>query len=309
MGHRHVPASIAAILVIAASATVGCDRSEPERQAPAFDLEAGTDTAAFRLEGTGYTVIADVLRHAGEETVRRFRIIDEGGVVQFEEEQPEPEAAPHGFRRTVAVAVHPVSGASGAALLLERQQLPSAPLTGVTLQLLGERDGRLQPLAPPLSYYGVMQEPSDDGAGTFVLDEGDLLYLDLWRYHFGATLPLRLRLSCMPGSDRCIEPAPGRLAGDTVFGTLDVTVNMREPEAGEFITLYAEPGAESGQRVPVHADSDIQVVEAAARVSLRSSDTLDVILRNEHLRIRIDGREGWIRGPEAFEAIGLPAAG
>jgi hypothetical protein len=69
------------------------------------------------------------------------------------------------------------------------------------------------------------------------------------------------------------------------------------------------PGGDSSARVPVHADSEVQVLEGAARVQVGMDRNTVVAFRDEHLRIRIDGREGWIRGPVDFEAIGLPGAG
>ncbi|HSJ25848.1 MAG TPA: hypothetical protein VK929_14320 [Longimicrobiales bacterium] len=274
------------------------------------ELEAATDTlGVFDLDGRRFTAIVAVLRHGDAETVREFRIMDDDGVVHLDEEFAMPAVMPYGFERSYVVDVDVLAGHSGRAFLITRQVTPSAPLTGVTLQLVSERDGQLEPLAAPLSYYGTLQEPARDGSGALVLQDGDMLLLDLWRYHYGATLPLRLDLTCEAGTEACVLPAPRRLEVDSTFGSMDVSVDMRDAAVGEYITLYPVPAAESGQRIRIHEDSNIQVLQAAARVSLRAGETLDVVLRDEHLRIRIDGQEGWIRGPESFEAIGLPAAG
>jgi hypothetical protein len=88
-----------------------------------------------------------------------------------------------------------------------------------------------------------------------------------------------------------------------------VWTDLRRPAGQQYVTLLPAPGGEPGVTVAVHADSQIQVIEAAARVEARLQDRLEVVVREEHLLIRIDGREGWIRGPSDFEAIGLPAAG
>jgi hypothetical protein len=311
MHGRWVGATIGwlAAAVVASVVAGGC-----ERQQPAPPVEEPTATAEtrelgpFTLDSLSYTLVLSVLQHAGAETVQRFTIVDDSGRVHFEETLDAPVAAPHGFEATATLRALYIEGVTGRGVLLIRERQPSAPLTGVTYQIFGQGSDQLQPLTAPLSWYGE-QPLQDTTARALRLDLGDVLMLQLWRFHFGVTLPLRFDLACEPGADTCVQPAATPAPDAPEFGLLEVDAELREPQARSYITLLAQPGAANGARVPVHADSRIQVLQAAARVSLRAGGTLDVIVRDEHLRVRIDGREGWIRGPEDFEAIGLQAAG
>jgi hypothetical protein len=303
------PTTWPAALIVASALASGCERQQPEPQVetPA-PTEETRELGPFTVDDVRYTVVLSLLQHEGAETVQRLSIVDDSGRVHFEELREPAVAAQHGFESTLSIRAATLDGATGSGLLLIRKHTPTAPLTGVTYQVFGKRDDQLQPLSAPLSWYG--EHPLQDTSQSVVrLDDGDILMLDLWRFHFGVTLPLHLNLGCAPGAEGCLRPSATPSPDAPEFGLLDVAAEPGEPQARSYITLLASPGVETGARIPVHADSRIQVLQAAARVSLRAGATVDVIVRDEHLRIRIDGREGWIRGPEDFEAIGLQSAG
>lgn len=269
-----------------------------------------TERGPFAVGGITFSATLAELQLGDESSVLHVRLLDDAGVLHYEEAFDEPGVSQWGLEHTVAIDLDPVHGQTGEALLVTRTRMPTAPLTGVSLQLLAVRDGRVVPLHAPLSYYGEHQlpEPTTPG-GARQLDAGDVLNLELWRYHFGVLLPLRLDLACSPEAETCVQPAAPAVPGAQGFVAMDVSAEPRAPQHGVFITLHPRPGEDEGQRVPVHADSEVQVLEAAARVGMRAGELLEPVLHEEHLRVRIDGREGWIRGPEAFEAIGLPGAG
>ncbi len=80
-----------------------------------------------------------------------------------------------------------------------------------------------------------------------------------------------------------------------------------------FVRLHVE--AEEGMGIPVHVvvrqDSKVEFLEA--EVELRWQEDRDGIGMgigdDPWLKVRVDGKEGWIHTQEDFVAIGLPLAG
>jgi hypothetical protein len=251
-------------------------------------------------------LVTHVVRQADDQSVHALQLVDNAGRVHHEASFERPEVATWGLEFTLTVTAWPVRAASGDGLLLSYEFMPSAPMTGASVQGFGVRGGTLRPLWPPLEEYGELQLPAVDAAGA--RGDGDVI-LKSWRYHYGLLLPLAIDWSCAPGSPECIQLEPPRADTASGLGLFDVWTDLRTPPGDGSVTLHAAPLSDVREVVPVLTTSAIEVIEAAAGVSLSYDQRLGVTVRDEFLRVRIDGREGWIRGPEDFEAIGLPGAG
>jgi hypothetical protein len=81
-----------------------------------------------------------------------------------------------------------------------------------------------------------------------------------------------------------------------------------------FVRLFAE--SNEGMGVPRHVvvRKDFKVEILAAKIKLSWDDSREVIFfgvdgGDPWLKVRIDGREGWIHTQEDFGALGVPQAG
>jgi hypothetical protein len=297
-------------VLVALLVVLACERAQQPPVPPLPPPEDATldrvEAGPYELDGVPFTLVTHIVRHAGEQSVHALQLVDREGRVHHEASFERPEVATWGLEFTLTVTAWPVRATSGDGLLLSYEFMPSAPMTGESVQGFGVRGGTLRPLWPPLEEYGELQLPGVDATGA--RGDGDVI-LKSWRYHFGLLLPLAIDWSCAPGSPTCVQLVPPR--ADTVSGlaVFDVWTDLRTPTSAGSITLYAAPLSDAREVLRVLTTSAIEVIEAAASASLSADQRLGVTVRDEFLRVRIDGREGWIRGPEDFEAIGLPGAG
>jgi hypothetical protein len=294
---------------LCALALAGCGRGVDSDTDAATIPSAVEELGPYRVADVDYTVELTAIRSGDDESVVRMRIIDGSGAVHVDESYDAPAAAGPGLESTLAVVPWVIEGESGSALLLVRESLPAAPMTGETVQLYAPRGGRLTALTAPLAPYGEFVALRTGADGVRRLGEGDVMQVELWRYHFGATVPLAFDLSCEPHAEACVAPAPAEREPMSGYGVYRISTDRRDLEEDGFVTMHEAPGSELFDRVPVRRDSSIEVIEAAIDIELRAGTVIEIAARDEWLRVRIDGVEGWISTPESFERIGLPGAG
>lgn len=249
----------------------------------------------FTVGGHQYLVVADRMLVDRDTSVTQWRVLDEQQRVHFE----------HRYERTPdddAMMTAHVMGAdtlSDDALSIHEESYPSAPLTGASLRLLVPRNGRLVELVPPLMLFG-----------NFEGFAKGIQHVMVWRYEYGLKVPLALDFACTPGSAECVKARPRATEPNSGLGLYHVETYLRKIEEQAVVTLYAVPRAASGEAVTVTPATQVQVLEAAARVTLtRDGPFLRVNADQDWLHVRIDGREGWITSSADFMAVGLPSAG
>jgi hypothetical protein len=80
-----------------------------------------------------------------------------------------------------------------------------------------------------------------------------------------------------------------------------------------FVRLHAEASEEMGnpQHLVVKKSSNVEFLAAEGDVEWQEDDRGASLNPGDDfwIKVRIDGKEGWIHTQEDFEAIGLPQAG
>jgi hypothetical protein len=141
----------------------------------------------------------------------------------------------------------------------------------------------------------------------------DGLEFKVWTGNFSVTFPVRIALiepKLYPGL-RCYTQT-GNGLGET---GCEVPVEaQRSPESGDtFVRMFSEPT--EGMGIPTHAiirkDSKVEIISASVRFVFDDSDgSINLGVSDDvWLKVRIDGKVGWIHTQEDLAAIGLPQSG
>jgi hypothetical protein len=243
------------------------------------------------------------LQHEGvcneddEETVSSLRIVDEKGKSHFGKSFPISPVHKIGRHR---VDVKLLEGREHQALELTYEDLPSPPRTGESIQLFGLRDGTLKPLdLEPLELHGG---PADLPAGQLKnsrhLLENDILRIYALTTYFYIVTPVRVNWK-----DFRLEQQD---SGD--FDVADQPPYQVRPdiESERVIHVYPSPDKRTPPvGVNLTPQSGVQLLKA--RFSAAPPDEHDSA-NDTWLKIRIDGKEGWILGVDDYTALGLSFA-
>lgn len=238
------------------------------------------------------------------ETVSRYEIVDASGKVLFAEEYPLVLHV-HGFDDSIALEAHRLMGKSGEGLILFRDAAPSAPGSGRSFRIFGRRGRELSPFTRWLTVYGTVGPLRPAGERCLRLLPGDVIEISVWTGWFGVVVPVAVDLA--RGAVRV--PRGARIYPVQAEGP------VFEEDPGE-VRLFAGPSPDSGSvTVRVTRGSRIEYlgVSASAGLVAAGGEERDwrelVVEETPWLRIRVDGKVGWIRDPESLMAVGLRQAG
>jgi hypothetical protein len=184
---------------------------------------------------------------------------------------------------------------------------PSAPSSGVVSVIVAPRGDSLVMLTESISYFGNMESlPAGSQPRSQRLLPGNTMMLELWRYHFGAAIPLQFDLGCVPRSEDCVRVAlPDSIAGLARF---KVRPSRSERRASTVtIEAFVMPLRAAPLRLTITPDDEVEIIDGAARVFITTDDGIGA--DQDWLQIRVKGQTYWITGSESFDAIGLLAAG
>jgi hypothetical protein len=224
-------------------------------------------------------------------TLTRYEVADGRGRRLYLENLPVTLDAAGGFDQEVEMDAALVRGGSRRFLLIRQHVSPSAPNSGTSYHLFGfDARGRFKRFGGSIGQTGEgLRNPIDPVSRTLELIEGKYLEFGEWT----GTFSLILRRQFLEREERF------ELAG--FCGP--VQVEPRTPEEGA-IPLYAMPGPRAAREtVRVRPDSRIDFLEGCLGYGVRESDRYV-----PWLRIRIDGKSGWVP-PEEVSKLGLPEAG
>lgn len=262
----------------------------------------------FAIGGQSFRVNLAVHRMAGDdsgEAVASVEIRDAEDAVHFERKL-HYKIADGRFREATAVTAAPVRGRKGSGILLAYSLHPSDALEGDSWQVFGLLDGKLRPLSKPVALEGQLQKGPSGQPDAAAWDEAlqtDVLNFRVWTGRFFVIVPLALDW----------EWGDFRPAYFLTKCRWRVEADRRPGEGTAAVKLY--PGADTAagepQEVVVRPLSKVEFLEAeGGLVWEESEDEIGLgVSERIWLRVRIDGREGWLRDPEELDALGLPEAG
>jgi len=287
----------------------------------------------FDLGGQRFTLLFQMKRLARRglpadpdfgETLAAMEIKDPGGRIHFQKTF-HYEVSGDRFVETTTASAQMLRGRQGRGLLVTYGVLPSTPLGGESWQVFGPfagppsapLHGRLVPFSQPIFAEGQLITGKSGERVVETSEEpglqGDVLRFRVWAGNFFVIVPLRIlwfRNTIGPAW-RCVKMTP---SGAKPVCALGVEAERRPPDDDmTFVRLHpeADEGIGVAQHVVVKKDSKVEFLgvetevlwkENADGVSLGVSDDV-------WLKVRIDGRKGWIHTQEDFQAIGLPQAG
>lgn len=205
------------------------------------------------------------------------------------------------IEEAVTVDAQPLRGRRGEGLLLAYHVIsPYAPASR-SWQAFGVFEGKLRPLSKPLSVEGELAEYSAGRPVEAAFDEAlkaDVLSFRVWTGRFFAVVPVALHW----------DWGLAQLAYPLKRCRFNVVADRRPAAAGAPVELYSGPGEDSASsKAAMRQDSRVEILaaegepvweDAGDEISLGVSEDL-------WLRVRIDGREGWVHTEAAFDAIGL----
>jgi hypothetical protein len=258
-------------------------------------------------------------QEAGD-TVTAMRILDAAGSIQYQRTFPN-QSEYDGFSDAWSVSASVLVGTNGSGLLVnyDLDSEPSAPEPEPSSwwQLLGVVNGKLKPFSGPLLVQGGLISDATNGRfRTKPLDaRSDALEFKVWAHHFRLIFPVR------------VDWAEGKLSPAQSCRVCEYKVapeDDRRIDSMTFVRLCPNPGraCEKPERVVVKIDSKVELVASQTAVEwsegVASGPSPDV--KNPigdqggigvpdddvWLKVRIDGREGWMHSVEDFTALDLP---
>ena len=266
----------------------------------------------FPVDGRNYSIVLhESPRKAGSteetgNTVTLMEILDSRGDVQYSRSFSSAEN--DAFSDAWSVSAQLYSGATGSGLLVTYQldSEPSAPTPeeDVWWQLFGVVAGKLVPFSGPVSTQGSLLTKS----------KSDVLEFKVWAHHFRLIFPVTVNWST------------GKLSPAAQCDACEYKVHPEDLSARQdltFVELCASPQSDckAPQRILVKKDSAIDFLAARADVhwsegstaapSPGSSDSMsdqgEISVGDDvWLKIRIDGKEGWLHHDEDFLALSFP---
>lgn len=291
--------------------------------APLEDFERRIGPLKIRRQN--FTVVLHLKRvrvpgarpHGSEETVTRMEIRDDEDNIHFAKSFPFEVVEAH-FAETTAISAQILEGTQDSGLLITYGEDPSTPLGGGSYQVFGMFYGKLVPFSKPISMEGnlIRPEPPSGKIVNTSTDPGlpaDVLRFRVWSGNVFVVIPVRVdwMLAKVRPEWRCYRmTAHGMLP----LCRFKVEADRRPPGSElSFVRLHPEPeeGMGIAEHVVVKKESRVEILEAAGeQVWEEANERIALGVREDlWLKVRLDGKEGWIHTQEDFNAIGLPQAG
>ena len=312
LNQTEIPSQYASLGGEASAAPTGAQELEDveERQGP------------FTLEERNFTVVLHYKRLLGttgpdSQTLASLEIRDATGAVQHQESFPHA-IEKGGFLETCSADVRLLSGSNGKGLLIDSGCLPSAPLSGGPWQIVGVVGGKLVPFGKPLVTEGELGEfvpGAINRIGTLTQILPDMLKVRVWTGYFFVSVPVRvdwLQGQLALGQHCLYQTGHGMAEEGCEMPAEQAQPAPREQEM-TFVRMFQESNPRIGTpaHVVVKKDSKVEIVAGKVLVTWEEGPEAIHLSVGEDVwvKVRIDGKEGWIHTPEDLNAIGLFASG
>jgi hypothetical protein len=283
----------------------------------------------FKIEGKDFSVVIKELKYQGasmgfDETVESFSIVDKEGDVHYQKSF-DVEYGNKGFTESSGISAYaldsrgirgfrvesgkleeiPPKDHPGAGLVLYYGFVPSAPSSGGSCQVFALRGDDLVPLFLPLAVYGTIYqlEPGSSPNARRLFENDTMRFGERTRW-FEVVVPLRV----FDG----LRVVPLHYSATHNYYACEVVVNRRPPEEDTFVRFFNQPDASSIPRhLIIKKDTKVEFIFAYTRVSIESGSAGCAISIDEMpwLKVRIDGKEGFVRDAEDLLALGLRETG
>ena len=276
----------------------------------------------FTFGGRTFTVLTHSKRMRGKhgdfaQALASLDIADDSGAVVHHEEFP--NAVENGdFTESCSVSVNPITGSNGAGLLVETGCLPSAPMSGGPWQVFGIVNGKFAAIGRRLYAEGEMGDfvagkVSHSGSAIQILP--DELHIRLFTGYFFVSVPVRV--NWMEGNLALAQHCFYQTGHGMAEGGCEMPVEGVERHPGEqemsFVRMFGESNEQIGPPAHVVVKKESRVEILAGKVLVTWEEGKDGIglgvSGDIWVKVRIDGKEGWIHSDEDLQAIGLYSAG
>ena len=279
----------------------------------------------LKIKHQNFTVVLHLKRVRGpdahavgcEETVSQMEIWGDAGNICYEKFFPYEVDKDH-FAETTEISAQMLEGSQGSGLLVTSDEEPSTPLGGRSYQVFGILNGKLVPFSKPISMEGnlIQPEPPSEKVVKTSTEPGlhaEVLRFRVWSGNAFVIIPVMVdwMLAKVRPAWQCYRTTAHGMQPQCQF---NVEADRRPPENElSFVRLHSEPeeGMGIAEHVVVQKDSKVEILEASGeQVWDEGNEQIGLGLGEDlWLKVRIDGKEGWIHTQEDFNAIGLPQAG
>jgi hypothetical protein len=256
-------------------------------------------------------------RSADSQALASLEIRDATEAVQYQ--RSFPHAVENGaFVETCSADIRVLAGSNGSGLLIDSGCLPSAPLGGGPWQIVGLVGRKLKPFGKPLvtdGKLGKLVPGAIDHVGDVTQILPDVLEIRVWTGYFFVPVPvhvhwleakLTLALRCMYQTGHGVAEEGCEMPAE------EAELAPRQQEM-TFVRLFRESNERTGPPAHVVVKKDSKVEIRAGKVLITWEEGPEVVRlavgEDVWVKVRIDGKEGWIHTPEDLNAVGLFASG
>ena len=282
-----------------------------------------TELGPFPVRDRRFTVVLHLKHLIGsvvpdpdwQTTLVELEIKDDDGIVHHQESFPY-EITGNEFTESRSASARLLQGKEESGLLVTYGILPSTPLGGQSWQVFGMFDDKLVPLGKPIYAEGDLITPAENGTVHLAnepLSESEVLEFRVWTGNFFVVFPVRVDFvmgKVMPAL-RCVKMTSWGVESRCQYA-IEADRRLQEEEMS-FVRMHVEPEERIGvaEQVVVKPESTVEILAAEGEVQWLEDANGVALTPNDDfwIKVRIDGKPGWIHTQEDFLALGLPQAG
>jgi hypothetical protein len=263
-----------------------------------------------------YKQLADTASEESQ-TLASMEIANAAGEVQYREPFRYSVEGKE-FSETCTADVEFLAGNSGQGLLLDVGCLPSAPLSGGPWEIFGVVNGKFMPIGKPLvteGEFGKFVPGAINRIGTATQILPDILQVRVWTGYFFVSIPVRV--NWFQGKLELAQHCFYQTGHGFAEGGCEMPVEEVQRSASDqdltFVRLFPESNEDIGPPAHVVVKKESQVEILATKVMTtwdEGTDSIELGVGDDiWVKVRIDGKEGWLHTVEDLNAIGLYQSG